>query len=131
MWVVCQVEILALLRSQAAVRTVLTNPPRTLKTTYQRILKEIDTENSQWVRKAFKLIVSEPNLTATQLCKQISGEDIVVTEDMVLDRCGSLITKSADGLYFEFSHYTVREFLRSSVVETSPLSRYSLAGVKG
>jgi hypothetical protein len=41
----------------------------------------------------------------------------VIRQDTVAELCSSLIRKSQDGLYFEFAHYSVREFLDSEELD--------------
>jgi hypothetical protein len=41
----------------------------------------------------------------------------VIRQDTVAELCSSLIRRSQDGLYFEFAHYSVREFLDSEELD--------------
>ncbi|RYP59943.1 hypothetical protein DL769_008328 [Monosporascus sp. CRB-8-3] len=68
-------------------------------------------------------------LTITQLRHAVSvpeapnttiDERAIVTEDEISLQCSSLIRKSEDGLHFEFSHFTVREFLERDTLLRNP-----------
>lgn len=87
----------------------------------------MDTDDAQFAKKTLELIAfREPRFAISQLYKTLSEGDIVVTEDRIMEQCGSLIKKSEDGLYFEFVHYNVKEFMLSKELKDLPLVRYSL-----
>ncbi|KAI0533735.1 hypothetical protein GGR58DRAFT_485552 [Xylaria digitata] len=72
------------------------------------------------------------------LCHAISVSDTlnatldksaVVTEVEIFLLCSSFIRKSEDGRTFEFSHFTVREFLeRKTLLKDHELASYHLSG---
>jgi hypothetical protein len=81
------------------------------------------------------LTVNKPKLTIHELRQAIStpseiGQTLdnsnTVSEQEISRRCSSLIRKSTNGKYFEFAHFSVREFLESwSAVSSSPgLEKY-------
>lgn len=66
---------------------------------------------------------ASPRLTITQLQQAVSVRETsgvlldssnLVSSDEIARRCSSLIRKSEDGEYFEFSHFSVQEFLTNA-----------------
>ena len=109
----------------------MANLPRTLLETYDRILRKKNAEDFWLVKKTLELVAfSQPSLTIAQICKILSERNTAINEDKVLELCSSLITKSEDGLYFEFAHGSVREYLLEFVFKNRPLSGSSPAQVK-
>jgi ankyrin repeat protein len=90
------------------------------------------------VQKVLLLIAwaaDHDELEISELCEAISltdtstaldSEDIIDVEEVTL-RCSSLIRTSNDGRYLEFAHFTVREYLESETLKSSPLSSYHVS----
>lgn len=80
------------------------------------------------IRKALHWIaLGDPHIKIPALCEAVSIQDGIdkIDEDDFIDeaeisrRCGCLLRKSLDGDYFEFAHFTVLEYLRSTSSESS------------
>ncbi|KAI0378486.1 ankyrin repeat-containing domain protein [Hypomontagnella monticulosa] len=128
-WVFCQIDHLASLPSHKARRKALRNLPPTLHGAYQRILELVAKRSSEEgiiaARALHWIGAARPALRITELCEAISldgdGNDEdhnidpedIVDESAILRCCKSLIRKSQDGIYFEFAHFTVQEYLAS------------------
>ncbi len=72
-------------------------------------------------------------MTIPELCQLVSieavdGDDLdesaIIDEDDIARSCSSLVRRSSDSLYFEFAHYSVREFLSSESLQ-NPSPAYS------
>lgn len=60
----------------------------------------------------------------------LDDENLISEEDIAF-MCGSFIRKSADGIYFEFAHFTVREFLEDPALLGIPnLEQYTISREK-
>lgn len=60
----------------------------------------------------------------------LDDENLISEEDIAF-MCGSFIRKSADGMYFEFAHFSVREFLEDPALRGIPnLEQYSISREK-
>lgn len=60
----------------------------------------------------------------------LDDENLISEEDITF-MCGSFIRKSADGIFFEFAHFSVREFLEDPALRGTPnLERYSISREK-
>lgn len=80
---------------------------------------------------------ASPRLTIPQLQQAVSvpetpgallGSSDLVSADEIARRCSSLIRKSEDGEAFEFSHFSVQEFLTdASLLKSSALEMYHLS----
>ena len=78
---------------------------------------------------------AEPSLTTAQLREAVSAPEIaggllnernIVSEDEISRRCSSLIRKSEDGQYFEFAHFSVKEFLEDETALKATPTRSGL-----
>ncbi|KAJ5283126.1 hypothetical protein N7505_001106 [Penicillium chrysogenum] len=134
-WVKCQIDQLCKLRNDKAVRNALNDLPKTLHDTYIRILRKVESNNSEdveMVQRLLKwLVLGVRNLTLGELAECVSVDidnpedsfdfDAVFTDaEDVVELCGSLITLSSDG-YVALAHYTVKEFLVSDFIrDTMP-----------
>lgn len=68
-------------------------------------------------------VISTPELPGSYL-----NEDNMVSEDDISSMCGSLLKKSADEKFFEFAHFSVREFLEHRcLAETPGLENYRIS----
>ncbi|KAI0144490.1 ankyrin repeat-containing domain protein [Xylariaceae sp. FL1272] len=122
-WVACQLDYLGELPSDRERRNALSKLPPTLPATYERILMKA-TKLGETIRrlvlKTLLLIrVSQSSVRFVRVALSVQEDSDQISEDDMIDeydillRCSSLIRKSADGERFEFSHYTVQEFLES------------------
>ncbi|KAI0104284.1 hypothetical protein GGR51DRAFT_229878 [Nemania sp. FL0031] len=140
-WVTCQLDYICGCLTDADRRTALSELPPTLDATYERILRRINQGHHRVrciVQKCLQLIsIRGVNLTIKDLRSLISipstlnatleQSDIIDEEEISL-RCSSFIRKSQDGLYFEFSHFTVQEFLeRETLLSDRDLAGYHLS----
>ncbi|KAK0666772.1 ankyrin repeat-containing domain protein [Cercophora samala] len=135
-WVRCQIDALCKLRNDKAIRSALTNLPRTLQETYIRILQRIEDEHPDDVETVQKILTwlvrGIRNLSLEELAEAISIEpdngggsmdfDAVDTdpEDM-LELLGGLVTVSPDK-FVSLAHFSVKEFLVSEdICKTKPV----------
>jgi ankyrin repeat protein len=80
------------------------------------------------------MAVADPKLTIVELRQAVSTPAIggtldggnIVQEYEIMKRCSSLIRKSTDGKYFEFAHFSVREFLEDekAIFQTTGIEKY-------
>jgi ankyrin repeat protein len=144
-WVVCQLETLR--RSvQPDVRGILETLPKTLDETYERVLKDIDENNREHVRRLLHcLSVAIRPLRVEELaeilafdCDAVQGRIPTFEagrrpenpEEAVLSACSSLIAIVNDGdcRVVQFSHLSVKEFLTSNYLasSTGDLSKFHI-----
>lgn len=86
------------------------------------------------VRKCLLFIAyAEPELTILKLRQAVSTPDALgahldegntISEQEISRRCSSLIRKTEDGLYFEFAHFSVQEFLEDMTALQPRLKAY-------
>ncbi|GAW24092.1 hypothetical protein ANO14919_136720 [Xylariales sp. No.14919] len=140
-WVTCQLDYISGCPTDADRRAALKELPPTLDATYERILRRINQGHPRVrriVQKCLQLIaVRWFNWTTEELCHAISVPDTpntglekhsMVTETEISLQCSSFIRKSEDGKFFEFSHFTVREFLeRETLLGDHELAIYHLS----
>lgn len=146
-WAVCQIDVLQRLGRQKDVKIAISNLPKTLDETYERILQLIPEEDQQFVKLAMVMICGNDEfrpfpLTANQLLEAVlfnlhSGDsdeeddDYVgfYTCDTLRDRCGCLIslTNKDDRTFVALAHYTVREFLYSDRIASSTSATFALS----
>ncbi|KAI1390860.1 ankyrin repeat-containing domain protein [Hypoxylon trugodes] len=143
-WVACQLDHLCELSTDRARREALTKLPPTLPASYERILHQVQSSNEQvqkLVQKCLQLIAFSRHgrLNIQQICEAVSisidqdtfEEDEVVEADEIMKHCSSLIRKSADCKTFEFTHYSVMEFLEGICTTHPTLSSYHISVDKG
>ena len=125
------------------IRSALDGLPRTLDTTYERTLQDIDDENWGYAHRLFQCIaVASRPLRVEELAEFLAidfdsgGAPTLVTGlrpenpgNAVLSTCSSLITVvTVDGPpVVQFSHFSVQEFLMSSRLASGLLSHYYIA----
>lgn len=94
--------------------------PPTLNETYLRILKRIPRDKAPLVQLVLHFIAfAKPQITMEQLREVLSvpktGGSLTnsgrIHETAIQRLCNSLVRKSNNGLYFEFAHFSVQEFL--------------------
>ncbi|KAI0871719.1 hypothetical protein GGS24DRAFT_503531 [Hypoxylon argillaceum] len=140
-WVTCQLDYICGCPTDADRRAALQELPPTLHATYERMLRRLNRGNprvQRIVQKCLQLIaiksvkigiyhlryaVSVPDtLTATL------EEEHIIGEEEISFLCSSFIRKSEDGIQFEFSHFTVREYLeRETLLNDCELAGYYLS----
>ncbi|PVH94333.1 ankyrin [Periconia macrospinosa] len=135
-WVSCQLDELCDLPTDAMRRKALTQLPKTLYETYDRILMRINQQAKPMVRRTLQWIAyATPKPSVDQLVEIVSfGED---DEDLnpeaypdpedLLRSCGSLIRRVHQSL--ELAHFTVQEFLEAIDPEDSNLGQFRLDSV--
>ncbi|KAH9980858.1 ankyrin repeat-containing domain protein [Lactifluus volemus] len=144
-WVALQLDRLCQAFS-SSIRKILDDLPVTLDETYIRILQDIPEEKWEHANRILQCVfVSTRPLQVEELAEvlavQFEAEDIpdLITdwrlddpEDALLSACSSLIAIVSvnNSRVVEFSHFSVKEFLISNRLSTSPgrnLSRYHIA----
>ncbi|KAI0509026.1 hypothetical protein F5B22DRAFT_638390 [Xylaria bambusicola] len=140
-WVTCQLDYICGCPTDADRRVALKELPPTLDATYDRMLRRIHRGHPRArhiVQKCLQLLAIKGfRWHIRALCCAISVPDTInvtldegsiVTEVEVLIQCSSFIRKSEDAKYFEFSHFTVREFLeRDRLLKDHELASYHLS----
>ncbi|KAI1736367.1 hypothetical protein F4680DRAFT_265434 [Xylaria scruposa] len=140
-WVTCQLDYICGCPTDADRREALNELPPTLDATYDRMLRRLNKGHPRVrhiVQKCFQLIglkwasppinqlrhaISVPSATDVRL-----KEHDIVTEAEISLQCSCFIRKSENGENFEFSHFTVREFLeRETLLNDHELAGYHLS----
>ncbi|KAF7541307.1 hypothetical protein G7054_g743 [Neopestalotiopsis clavispora] len=145
-WVACQLDALCECPTDADRRAALQEMPKDLPETYERILHRINQRHGRVQRLAqlsLKLIAVEDSdfrLTIPQLCQAVSvpdspgatlDEQAIVKDEEIARICSSFIRRSIDGKSFEFSHFSVREYLQDSYLLQRPdLALYHISDEK-
>ena len=127
----------------ARIRSALDELPRTLDATYERTLQDIDDEKWEYAHRLFQCIaVASRPLRAEELAEflaidfDVGGIPSLVADwrpvdpgNAVLFTCSSLITfVTVDGSsVVQFSHFSVQEFLMSSRLARTSVSRYCIS----
>ncbi|KAK3318708.1 ankyrin repeat-containing domain protein [Apodospora peruviana] len=126
-WVRCQIDTLCKLRNDKAIRSALSNLPRTLQDTYIRILQRIEDDHPDDVeilqKVLYWLVRGVRNLTLHELAEGIaidpeSGDNrmdfsaVDTDPEDILELLGGLVTVSAEKVV-SLAHYSVKEFLVS------------------
>ncbi|KAI4526746.1 hypothetical protein K525DRAFT_264872 [Schizophyllum commune Loenen D] len=145
-WVQCQLYLLEKCKTLLAMKTVLSNLPKTLYETYERILRSISGENAELgeeriVRYTLRWLVgaSRP-LRLNELndaiaievgCSTLSDDLRVIDATDILTSCGSLVRfdkGEGDGEYVVgLSHFTVQEYLlTAALARDSNLGLYAM-----
>lgn len=138
-WVVCQLDYLCECAHDGERREALKKLPPDLPESYRRLL-ERTTKWSPSVRTMVQMCLrfiafAEPKLTIAQLRQVVSTPEVLgahldktntISEQEISRRCSSLIRKSDDENYFEFAHFSVKEFLEDKVALSGSPTRLSL-----
>ncbi|KAB5515073.1 hypothetical protein GE09DRAFT_1046277 [Coniochaeta sp. 2T2.1] len=140
-WAHCQLYNIEQLRNESQILAAIKNLPKDLAETYARALSDIPECDRAFVRRVFVWVcghaqapwpaVSHTRINACALLSAVSYDlglpAGAYTLDDVKELCGCLIDVSVDSLdlFVSLAHYTVREFLQSTVFiqATPPLSR--------
>ncbi|KAF4339492.1 hypothetical protein FBEOM_6613 [Fusarium beomiforme] len=140
-WVVCQLDYLCNCAHDQERREALSKLPPDLPESYRRLLERVNNcsigvQNMVQMCLHF-MAVAEPKLTIVELRQAVSisaiggtlDEGNTVPENELMKRCSSLIRKSTDGRYFEFAHFSVREFLedKKAISRTPGIEKYWIA----
>ncbi|KAH7070026.1 hypothetical protein FB567DRAFT_564797 [Paraphoma chrysanthemicola] len=133
-WVSCQIDHLCDLPSDALRRKALTQLPKTLSETYERILMRVPEPARPVVLRTLQWIAyATPKLALNELTEivalgdqdeDLDSEACPEPEDL-LRQCGSLIRRSEESL--ELAHFTVQEFLESISPEDGNLRQFRLS----
>lgn len=123
-WVVCQLDYLCDCAHDAERREALKTLPPDLPESYRRLLERVNrcsTRVQTIVQMCLRFIAfAEPKMTILQLRQAVSTPEVTgstldasntISEQEISRRCSSLIRRSEDDEYFEFAHFTVKEFL--------------------
>lgn len=142
-WVACQLDYLCELPHDRARREALEKLPPDLNSTYERILARVASEapvTQRIVRNTlFWTIHARDPLTVDALCEALSVDlstrvldpESQTDEEDILKYCSSLLRKSVHGDTLELAHFTVKEFLCSSVLNNHPSLSFYYAGEEG
>lgn len=119
-WVACQLDHLEQCDSDQQCRDALKSLPPTLDETYERILDRVPKSKQRLTDLALNCIAyASPKLNLHQLREILSvpapsilmSAGAIIREESITRYCSSMIRKSTDGLYLEFSHFSAQEFL--------------------
>ena len=152
-WAVCQLDRLKRLEPKAStIRAELSNLPKTLDETYERIFLAIPEEDWLSVQHVFHWLVYHRELFGTNIplstllqAVQQSTLDLLSSDadplynfDGLRERCGCLITVEQEeiqyagtrtyhkGVTISFAHYTVKEYLHSSRISQKKVGFFAL-----
>lgn len=140
-WVTCQLDYLCGFSSDFERRRALGQLPPTLHETYLRLLRKFSAmppSTQSKIEMCLHFIAFSPTrLTISQLRSAISTPEIIgscldadnmVSEEDIAFMCGSLVRKTDNGDFFEFAHFSVREFLEhESLARIPDLERYQIS----
>ncbi|OAL01772.1 hypothetical protein IQ06DRAFT_368197, partial [Phaeosphaeriaceae sp. SRC1lsM3a] len=149
-WAVCQLDTLGKCRSRAKLRVSLATLPPTLEKTYDRILCNIDEEDSLYSIRILRwLSFANRPLTVDEIAEAVAvdpeREPALVEEEIIedpmeaLEICSSLVamvTDPGDGLpesrqqYVMLAHYTVKEYLLTDRIRPGTAARYTMEYVQ-
>ncbi|KAF2803858.1 uncharacterized protein BDZ99DRAFT_546446 [Mytilinidion resinicola] len=143
-WAVCQIDALQRLKPESRIiRNALQNLPRTLDETYERIFTAIPHEDRIFLRLALQWIwfqgwLYDDNISIPLLLQAIehsmpesdpSDMELCYDQEVLREICGCLIMVTESKKFFDtvsFAHYTVKEFLESPRILTSPANVFAI-----
>lgn len=148
-WAVCQLDMLRRLKHRTKIRAALTDLPRTLEETYERIFSYISLEDRGLVRHCLRWITlhntiwgstggwfSYETLSASVLVNTYrqfnEGDDaaagpLLSDLDLVKETCGCLLSYGDDQQDdMTLAHYTVREYLESDRASQGSSSYFAM-----
>ncbi|KAK8067374.1 hypothetical protein PG997_014121 [Apiospora hydei] len=135
-WVTCQLDHLGECHSDRARREALDTLPPDLEETYVRLLRRIRPSQESLVAMTLNFVgyiskdLSIPMLQHAVSIRpdqrSLSTQDIIY-EEAISRACSSLVRKTNDGEYFEFAHFSVREFLESERLDQIQLDRFRIS----
>ncbi|KAL9621899.1 MAG: hypothetical protein Q9160_003720 [Pyrenula sp. 1 TL-2023] len=123
-WVAVHLDYICEQCSDADIRTALHSLPPDMFSSYERLLRDINKKSAttqKLVQQALKWIMWEGPINAKALGEALAVRlgvyhldvDAIVSQERILQLCGSLIRRSVDGSCLESAHFTVMEFLLS------------------
>jgi hypothetical protein len=134
-WVYCQLDVLGRCLP-CRIRRALDELPKTLDDAYERTLRDIDEQNWEYAHRMFQCITVASRPLRVEELADILAFDFdagqiptffpdwrpMDPKDAVLSTCSSLIVivKVNRSLVIQFSHLSVKEFLTSSRLATTP-----------
>ena len=138
----CQLDYITSLRQDAARRDALNRLPPGLPATYICMLERIGQvpHDLTIARTALTwLIFSRRPLKLRELSvaavieadTEFDGEQLLDSEEILLEICGSLIKRYEDRQIVTFSHFSVREFLTIPVLPDGTVNRYFVSEADG
>lgn len=132
-WVTCQLDYLCGFSSDFERRSALGQLPPSLHETYLRLLQRfraLPSSTQSKVQMCLHFIAFSPvRLPINSLLAAISTPEVIgarldadnmVSEAEIASKCGSLLRKTDDGDFFEFAHFSVREFLEHEYLAGIP-----------
>lgn len=140
-WAICQLDILKRLRPDVStIRAALSNLPKTLDETYERIFLTIPEDDWLSVQHVFHWLVYHNELFGTniplstllQAVQQSTVDFLSQDADQLHDfeglreRCGCLIVVEQEE-EVSFAHYTVKEYLQSPRISQKKVGFFALA----
>ncbi|KAI1610467.1 hypothetical protein EDD36DRAFT_326771 [Exophiala viscosa] len=128
-WVQCQLDEIARLRTDAAIKKALTRLPSSIQGAYTRILQSISQEDAVYARRALLWLAHATiPLTLPELAEAVVLEpefdrldpeaDLNDPND-ILEICGSMVAYNSLSGTARLAHHSVREFLSGSLNENS------------
>lgn len=136
----CQLDHLCRCSGDADMLKAMKKIPPTLQASYHRILKDVLTDGDEIERLLFKktlkwLIFAKESLDTTQLIEAISLQpgiksmphDFVITEEILLSWCSSLVRVDPSTKILSLSHFSVKEYLTSTQISESDVSMFRIA----
>ncbi|KAH7910719.1 hypothetical protein BJ138DRAFT_1113828 [Hygrophoropsis aurantiaca] len=139
-WVQCQLDSILACRTVRGIRDALSNLPRGLYETYDRILLSIEErgpEDSRIAQQSLMwLIGALTPLTLSQLAEALkiecddpclNDELGVINPDDILDVCGSLVDYNPETGITVLSHYSVQEYLTLDHIRTKALASFRIS----
>ncbi|OTB04523.1 hypothetical protein M426DRAFT_11417 [Hypoxylon sp. CI-4A] len=128
-WVQCQLETFSKLRTVKAIRQSLSQPPKDLHETYNRILGRIpkaDQESARrvllWVSFSITPLTLEEIHTAIAIdsgMDHLDEESLLRSPHDILDLVGGLINVTGEG-HVTLAHMSVKDYLLSSNIRSNP-----------
>jgi hypothetical protein len=141
-WVSCQLDILGRLNSAADIRYSLTQLPKTLDETYERILANIPAESIKYAKRALHLLAFDLEITTLRSlaeavifdearCTFIEDDRLLDPKD-ILEICTCLITYDIMAAFREdfkvqLAHYSVREYITSERIKATTFKTAEIA----
>jgi len=133
-WVACQLEILSRVYTVPQIRKALSELPKTIEETYERILTNIIPSSRTMAHKVLQLVaysemnninqIAEAVIVDIEACK-FSREDRLIDPIHLLDICLCLISIEDDGTMI-LAHYTVAEYLESPRILSGPAAMFHM-----
>ena len=135
-WAVCQLDILKRLNSAPDIRLALKTLPKTLDETYERILCNMLSEQHEVAHRALHVIASGYMITLDELSDLLvinledhsfDPENRLLDAYAPLEACMGLVTHSSETGILTLAHYTVKEYLVSSRIWSSPAKTFGMS----